>query len=90
MEIADKIILVTGANRGIGRALVEEAVPAPHSLLLDLKSRRFLADAVVPRLSCRPRRERTRRPYPMSASMADSWHSGAVKAMERQNAAFVA
>lgn len=28
-------------------------------------------------------------PDPMSASMADSWRSGAVKAMERQNAAFV-
>ncbi|MBS1604541.1 MAG: SDR family NAD(P)-dependent oxidoreductase [Bacteroidetes bacterium] len=29
-------------------------------------------------------------PDPMSASMAESWRSGAVKAMERQNAAFVA
>src|SRR5271154_1478581 len=26
MEIADKTVLVTGANRGIGRALVEEAL----------------------------------------------------------------
>ena len=29
-------------------------------------------------------------PDPMSASIADSWRSGAVKAMERENAAFVA
>jgi len=28
-------------------------------------------------------------PEPMSASMADSWRNGSVKAMERQNAAFV-
>ncbi|HXO49864.1 MAG TPA: short-chain dehydrogenase, partial [Mycobacterium sp.] len=26
MTIADKTVLVTGANRGIGRALVEEAL----------------------------------------------------------------
>ena len=31
---------------------------------------------------------RHRFPDPMSASMADGWHSGAVKALERQNAAF--
>ena len=28
-------------------------------------------------------------PDPMSQSLADSWRTGAVKAMERQNAAFV-
>jgi short-subunit dehydrogenase len=28
-------------------------------------------------------------PDPMSASMAESWHSGAAKALERQNAALV-
>ena len=28
-------------------------------------------------------------PDPMSASIADSWRNGAVKAMERENAAFV-
>jgi hypothetical protein len=28
-------------------------------------------------------------PDPMSASMAESWRNGAVKAMERENAAFV-
>jgi NAD(P)-dependent dehydrogenase (short-subunit alcohol dehydrogenase family) len=35
MTIADKAVLVTGANRGIGQALVEEALrsasaPGPH------------------------------------------------------------
>jgi len=29
-------------------------------------------------------------PDPMSASIAESWRSGAVKAMERENASFVA
>jgi hypothetical protein len=29
-------------------------------------------------------------PDPMSGSMAESWRNGAVKAFERQNAAFVA
>jgi short-subunit dehydrogenase len=29
-------------------------------------------------------------PYPMSQSMAESWRSGAAKALERQNAPFVA
>jgi hypothetical protein len=29
-------------------------------------------------------------PDPMSQSLADSWRNGAVKAMERENAAFVA
>jgi hypothetical protein len=29
-------------------------------------------------------------PDPMSASIAESWRSGGVKAMERQNASFVA
>lgn len=28
-------------------------------------------------------------PDPVSASLAESWHSGAVKAMQRQSAAFV-
>jgi hypothetical protein len=28
-------------------------------------------------------------PDPMSASIADSWRNGAVKAMERDNAAFI-
>ena len=29
--IADRAVLVTGANRGIGRALVEEALRAVHA-----------------------------------------------------------
>ena len=59
-SIADRTVLVTG-NRGIGRALVEEALNEEEDIF----------------------------PDPMSASMADSWRSGAVKAFERQLAAFV-
>jgi len=30
MKIADTAVLVTGANRGLGRALVEKAWPSAH------------------------------------------------------------
>jgi NAD(P)-dependent dehydrogenase (short-subunit alcohol dehydrogenase family) len=32
MTIADKTVLVTGANRGIGQALVEEALSEGHAV----------------------------------------------------------
>ena len=59
-SIADRTVLVTG-NRGIGRALVEEALNEEEDIF----------------------------PDPMSTAMADSWRSSAVKALERQLAAFV-
>jgi short-subunit dehydrogenase len=143
MNINGRTILVTGANRGIGQALVAESrgaivnnvstmalAPFPftpayaiskaaafnltQSLRALLAGRGVRVHAVltgptdtemtrgfdIPKASP----ESVARaifdgveigdedifPDPMSRSLADSWRSGAVKAMERENAAFAA
>jgi NAD(P)-dependent dehydrogenase (short-subunit alcohol dehydrogenase family) len=105
MTIADRAVLVTGANRGIGQALVAEALrrgakrvyagarqPLAHPdgrvtpLRLDVTNPAQIqaaADQVE-------RGEEDIFPDPMSQTLADSWPSGAAKALERQNAALVA
>jgi NAD(P)-dependent dehydrogenase (short-subunit alcohol dehydrogenase family) len=136
MTIADRAVLVTGANRGIGQALVDEALRRGASrvyagtrrplavsdgrvtpLTLSQSLRALLAgqgvtvhavlagpvdtdmsrDLDAPKASP----ESVARaifdgvdngdeeifPDPMSESMADSWRSGAAKALERQYAA---
>jgi NAD(P)-dependent dehydrogenase (short-subunit alcohol dehydrogenase family) len=128
MTIAGKTILVTGANRGIGQALVEEAlsrgakrvyagtrVPLAHPdgrvtpLTLDVTSaaqtqaaaeKVEALDILIPKAAPESvaravfdavaRGEEDIFPDPMSQAMADSWRRGAVKALERQNAALVA
>jgi NAD(P)-dependent dehydrogenase (short-subunit alcohol dehydrogenase family) len=139
MTIADRAVLVTGANRGIGQALVEEALrrgakvtgfaalplmPAcsiskaaafslTQSLRALLAGRGVRVHAVLtgpvdtdmiraldlPKASPESvaqaifdgveNGEEEIFPDPMSESMAESWHSGAAKALERQNAALV-
>jgi NAD(P)-dependent dehydrogenase (short-subunit alcohol dehydrogenase family) len=166
MTIADRAILVTGANRGIGKALVEEALrrgakrvyagmrqPLAHSdgrvtpLTLDVTNAAQIQGAVervesldilvnnaglalyddlsdrgaleqhlavnlygtytdmsrgldVPKASPESvaraifegveKGEEDIFPDPMSESMAESWRSGAAKALERQNAVLAA
>lgn len=77
MTIADRAVLVTGANRGIGQALVDEALRRGASRVY-AGTRRPLAvsDGRVTPLT-----------LDVSESMADSWRSGAAKALERQYAA---
>src|SRR5258706_83479 len=135
MTIADRAFLVTGANRGIGQALVAEALtrgakrayagtgqPMAHPdgrvtpLTLDGRSAAQLQAAAdqVENLQVFVDTDMTRGidmpkaspesvaraifdgveageedifPDPMSQSMADSWRSGAAKALERQYAA---
>jgi NAD(P)-dependent dehydrogenase (short-subunit alcohol dehydrogenase family) len=139
MTIADKTVLVTGANRGIGQALVTEALrrsakrvyagtrrPLAHPdgrvtpLALDvtdaaqtqaaadrvgsldvlINNAGIARDLDIPKASPESvaraifgaveAGEEDIFPDPMSASMADSWRNSAAKALERQNAAFVA
>jgi NAD(P)-dependent dehydrogenase (short-subunit alcohol dehydrogenase family) len=81
VTIADKAVLVTGANRGIGQALVEEALRRGAKRVYE-GTRRPIFDGVE-------KSEEDIFPDPMSESMAESWRNSAAKAMERQNAALV-
>jgi NAD(P)-dependent dehydrogenase (short-subunit alcohol dehydrogenase family) len=77
VTIADKAVLVTGANRGIGQALVEEALRRGAKRVYE-GTRRPIFDGVE-------KSEEDIFPDPM----AESWRNSAAKAMERQNAALV-
>jgi hypothetical protein len=73
MRIADRAVLVTGANR-LTRGF---EIPSPLRTPLREAS------------STEWRTARRRSPDPMSETLAEIWRSGAAKAMERENAAFV-
>jgi len=73
MTIADHALLVTGANRGIGQALVEEALRRGAMRVFDGLEKG----------------EEEIFPDPWSQSMAEGWRRGATKALEQQFAAFV-
>jgi NAD(P)-dependent dehydrogenase (short-subunit alcohol dehydrogenase family) len=104
MTIADTTILVTGANRGIGRALVEEALrrgaKRVYAVLTGPTDTDMLRDFDIPKASPESvaraifdavdNGEEDIFPDPMSRSVADSWRGGAAKALERQNAALAA
>jgi NAD(P)-dependent dehydrogenase (short-subunit alcohol dehydrogenase family) len=93
MTIADKTVLVTGANRGTGQGVRVHAVltgPVDTDMVRDLdipkSSPQTVARGILDGVD---RGEDDIFPDPLSASLADSWHSGAAKALERQNAALV-
>jgi NAD(P)-dependent dehydrogenase (short-subunit alcohol dehydrogenase family) len=104
MTIADTTILVTGANRGIGRALVEEALrrgaKRVYAVLTGPTDTEMPRDFDIPKASPESvaraifdavdNGEEDIFPDPMSRSVADSWRGGAAKALERQNAALAA
>ena len=69
MNIANKTALITGANRGIGLALVSEALARGAAL--------GIFDGLE-------RGEEDIFPDPMSRSIAEGWRVGAAKALERQ------
>jgi NAD(P)-dependent dehydrogenase (short-subunit alcohol dehydrogenase family) len=79
MTIAGKAILVTGANRGISRALAEEA--------LRRGARRVYAGARQP--FSHPDERVTPLTLDVTSPMADSWRGSVAKALEHQYAAFV-
>jgi short-subunit dehydrogenase len=93
MTITDKTVLVTGANRGIGQALVAEV----HAVLTGPTDTDMVRDLDIPKASPESvaraildgveHGEEEIFPDPMSASMAVGWRSGAAKGLERQNAA---
>jgi short-subunit dehydrogenase len=93
MTITDKTVLVTGANRGIGQALVAEV----HAVLTGPTDTDMVRDLDIPKASPESvaraildgveHGEEEIFPDPMSASMAAGWRSGAAKVLERQNAA---
>jgi NAD(P)-dependent dehydrogenase (short-subunit alcohol dehydrogenase family) len=98
MTIADGAVPVTGANRGIGLALVEEALSV-HAVPIGLgyvdRTRNFDIPKATPESVARTifdgaeRGEEDIFPDPTSESMVESWRTGAGKTLERQNAAFV-
>ena len=104
MTIADRAVLVTGANRGIGQALVEEALrrgaKRVHAVLVGPTDTEMSRGLDVPKASPESvaraifdgveKGEDDIFPDPVSQSMAESWRGGAAKAMERQNASLVA
>jgi short-subunit dehydrogenase len=112
-NITGKTVLVTGANRGIGRALVEEALRRgahrvyagtrgswTHAVLTGPTDTDMTRGFEIPKASPESvaraifdgveNGEEDIFPDPMTRPIAEAWRSGVVKAMERQNAAFVA
>jgi NAD(P)-dependent dehydrogenase (short-subunit alcohol dehydrogenase family) len=113
MTIAGQTVLVTGANRGIGQALVAEALsrgaervyagtrqPLAHAVLTGPTDTDMTRGFDIPKASPESvaraifdgveNGEEDIFPDPASQALAESWRGGAVKALERENAAFVA
>lgn len=80
MKIADSTMLVTGANRGLGKALVEEALSAGAQRVY--AAARAMLDGVE-------KEDEEIFPDPTSEAIADGWRSSAVKALQCRFAAYV-
>ena len=100
MKIADSTVLVTGANRGIGRALVEEALKRGAKRVYAGARRAFAhADGRVTPLTldvtnATQIRAAVQRVDALdilinNAGIAEGWRGSAVKALQRQFAAYV-
>jgi NAD(P)-dependent dehydrogenase (short-subunit alcohol dehydrogenase family) len=74
MSMENKTVLITGANRGIGRTLVNEA--------LRRGAKRVIFDGLE-------NNEEDIFPDPLSQSIAEGWRTGVAKAFGRQYAGFV-
>ncbi len=89
MKTTDKVVLVTGANHGV-RVHAVLAGPVDTDMSRDLgipkASPASVARAIFDGVE---KGDEDIFPDPMSESMADSWRSGAVKALERRNEALV-
>jgi NAD(P)-dependent dehydrogenase (short-subunit alcohol dehydrogenase family) len=82
-----KTILVTGANRGIGQALVEEALGrGAKRVYADIPkaSPESVARAIFDAVE---KEEEDIFPDPMSQFVAESWRNSPAKTLERQQAA---
>jgi short-subunit dehydrogenase len=84
---------VTGASRGIGRVRVHAVLTGPtdtdmtRGFDIPKSSAESVARAIFDGVD---NGEEEIFPDPASQTLAESWRSGAVKALERENAAFVA
>ena len=93
MTIAGRAVLVTGASRGIGRVRVHAVLTGPtdtdmtRGFDIPKSSAESVARAIFDGVD---NGEEEIFPDPASQTLAESWRSGAVKALERENAAFVA
>jgi NAD(P)-dependent dehydrogenase (short-subunit alcohol dehydrogenase family) len=93
MKIADSTVLVTGANRGLGRALVAEALKRGAKQITDMTKNLNIPKA-SPESAARAILDGVERedeeifPDPMSEIIADAWRGSVVKALQRQFAAY--
>jgi NAD(P)-dependent dehydrogenase (short-subunit alcohol dehydrogenase family) len=119
MRIADNAVLVTGANRGLGHSLVEEALrrgafsvtqslrallvgqgvkvhavmagPIDTDMVRDLPIPKAPSDSVARGIFDGIQNDEEEiLPDRVSEMMAESWRTGAAKALERQNATLIA
>jgi NAD(P)-dependent dehydrogenase (short-subunit alcohol dehydrogenase family) len=103
MTTADKAVLVIGANRGIGQALVEEALTRGgvrvHAILTGPTDTDMTRGFEIPKASPESvaraafdgveNGEEDIFPDPLSESLAQWWHGGVARALRHQYAALV-
>jgi NAD(P)-dependent dehydrogenase (short-subunit alcohol dehydrogenase family) len=80
MKIGDSTIVVTGANSGLGKALVDEALR---------RGANWIYAGARPPFVHSDRRITPLIPDPTSGAIAEGWCSNALKALQRQLSAYV-